>query len=244
MNDSSKTVVWFDLDDTLWDFKNNSHDALAEVYDHFNLNRFWADVDSWRESYHLVNDRLWKELAEGNVSMPKLRWDRFHTPLIEAGADEDEANMISEKADKYYLERLGVRGKVVDGAIELLTELKSKGYRIGIISNGFTDVQYNKMKSSGIDRFIDYVVLSEDVGVSKPNTAIFRYAQKFAGVPASNCIMIGDNESTDITGAIKSMWKKAIWYNPRHAEPQQNLTTSKEHHTQVEIVDSLSKIVI
>lgn len=244
MSKNSDSVVWFDLDDTLWDFTANSHDALEEVYHHFNLERFWADVDAWRESYHKVNDRLWKEFAEGIVNMNRLRWDRFYIPLKEAGASDLQAEEITSEADGYYLNRLGIRGKLVEGARELLAEIKSRGFRIGIISNGFTDVQYNKIRAANIESYIDYVVLSEDVGVSKPNTAIFRYAQKVAEVKACNCIMIGDNESTDIAGAVKALWPRVIWYNPAHHKPQHNLVLNPGKFTTIEIVDKLSDIHI
>ena len=235
-------VVWFDLDDTLWDFRHNSHEALAEVYDHFGLDRFWFDVDAWRDSYHEVNDALWVRLAEGAVEMQKLRWDRFFVPLIRAGATEEEASEIASKADTFYLARLGMRDRTMPGARETVEKLKKRGFRIGVLSNGFRDVQYNKLRSAGFEPLIDYVVLSEDADASKPHTKIFRYAQKIARVKAEHCIMIGDNEHTDIIGAIKALWPMVIWYNPGHRAPDYQLVTDPPPHTSIEIIDNLCEI--
>lgn len=51
--------VWFDLDDTIWNFTDNSLEALAQLYEAEHLNRWWADVDSWRDNYHHHNTMLW-----------------------------------------------------------------------------------------------------------------------------------------------------------------------------------------
>ncbi|MBO5053514.1 MAG: YjjG family noncanonical pyrimidine nucleotidase [Muribaculaceae bacterium] len=205
-------MVWLDLDDTLYDFKLNSHEALAEIYDTFHLDRYWADVDSWRDDYHKVNNRLWELYAPGLISRDYLRTERFCQPLTNVGVSTEEALAMSGALDEAYLASLGRRSATVPGAIELLSRLKKAGYRLGVLSNGFKEVQYGKMTSAGIIPYIDVVVLSDEIDVNKPNPRIYRYAEHKAGVSPDECIMIGDNPDTDIRGAVDAGWR-AIYFN-------------------------------
>lgn len=105
------------------------------------------------------------------------------------------------------------KGAIVEGATEILDYLKSK-YRLHILSNGFTEMQYTKMESAGLSLgYFDNVILSDKVGVNKPHPDIFRYAVEKTSARPNEIIMIGDNILTDIRGAYDSNIDQ-IWYNP------------------------------
>ena len=87
-------------------------------------------------------------------------------------------------------------------AREVLEYLRPR-YRMYILSNGFTELQSRKMHSAGIESYFDGVILSEDIGVNKPNPEIFYHALRVAGVGASEALMIGDNLEVDIAGASR-----------------------------------------
>jgi putative hydrolase of the HAD superfamily len=204
--------VWVDLDDTLWDFRANSLVALAQVYDEKELGRYFSSCQQWIDSYHVVNDMLWAQYSTGEIVQDYLRMERFRRPLSEAGCADAEARRLSTEMDPLYLGILGTLKGTVDGAIELLEWLHSSGYKVGILSNGFKEVQYAKISTSGLDKHIDAVVLSDEIGINKPDVRIFEYAAQKVGSEAAESVMIGDNVMTDIGGAISAGWK-AIWYN-------------------------------
>lgn len=206
--------VWFDLDDTLWDFATNSHHTLARVYDRARLNRFWPDVDSWRDAYHVVNHELWELYAHARIDSATLRTTRFARPLTQAGCPADEAEAMARELDPLYLHLLGQCSLTKPGAIELLAKMKDS-YNIGILSNGFADTQYAKLRSSGLGEYIDCVVLSDQIGINKPDVRIFEHALRTAGTTAALSTMVGDNPDTDIAGALNAGWH-AVWYNPEH----------------------------
>jgi putative hydrolase of the HAD superfamily len=205
--------VWIDLDDTLWNFRANSLIALRRVYDELHLDAYFSTCEQWIDDYHAVNDLLWTQYSAAQITQDYLRMERFRRPLANAGCDDAHARELSTQLDPLYLGHLGELPGVVDGTFELLNRLRNYGYRIGILSNGFREVQHAKLHTSGIDRYVDEVVLSDEIDINKPDVRIYRYAEQKVGSDAAHCVMIGDNPATDIGGALNAGWR-AVWYNP------------------------------
>ncbi|MED3646505.1 HAD-IA family hydrolase [Halalkalibacterium halodurans] len=89
----------------------------------------------------------------------------------------------------------------MEGSLELLSVCKLKNYRLGIITNGESLLQRIKLKKLGIERYFEVVVISEEVGISKPHGVIFRKAVDMLGVQVGHSISIGDHLYNDIYGA-------------------------------------------
>lgn len=205
--------VWLDLDDTLYDFQAASLIALGKVHADLNLGRFFRSVDEWIDIYHRHNSALWKLYNRAEITKEFLKMERFRRPLVEAGADDATARQLSLQLDPLYLDLLGRAGCTIPGAIELLQSLHSNGFKVGILSNGFTEVQHKKLHSSGIAPYVDCVVLSDEIGINKPDRRLFDYALQKAGTTASAALMIGDNPDTDIAGATAAGWRARL-FNP------------------------------
>lgn len=214
--DKSKIrVVWVDLDDTLIDFKANSRSALTRLWANHGFQRLWPTPQEWIEAYEHHNVPLWVDYSVGNISAATLRAERFRRPLSDAGMSDEEALSIFPDLDRDYLDNLAMEKQLVPGATELLHHLRQQGYTIGILSNGFADVQYRKIERAGLSPLIDLTVLSDDIGVTKPDIRLFQYAQGLTEWPdkPDAHLMIGDNPATDIGGALAAGWS-AIWFNP------------------------------
>lgn len=224
--------VWLDLDDTLQDFHANSHQALLRLYEAEQLHRWHSSAEAWVECYMRHNATLWEQYNVAAITKDQLRHQRFSLPLIESGCPSATADTLSPKLDITYLDFLAQGRIMIPGAVELLRHLKSKGYRIGILSNGFKEVQYRKIKTAEIERYIDCIVLSDDIGINKPDRRIYDHAlSKTGGIP-QRTIMIGDNPATDIDGAIRAGWH-AIHFNRDGASTP---------HPTATVVTSLQKI--
>lgn len=211
-NHSGRPRVWFDLDDTLWDFEKNSLTALTELYHRRGLESWWPTVSEWLDAYHAVNSALWQKYNRGEITAATLRRDRFLITLRDAGYDGEDIWELAESLDREYLHILSGLPDLVAGVAEGLPQL-STYYNIGILSNGFADTQHRKLRSGGIDRFVDITVLSDDIGVAKPDRRLFDHAASVAGEKGKP-LMVGDNPETDIAGALNAGWD-AIWFNPR-----------------------------
>lgn len=207
--------IWFDLDDTLYDFGRSSLIGLDYIYKEYDLRRHFPTADAWIDCYHRHNHALWDLYNAGKITQKALRRDRFVLPLTEAGFSDAEAEELAAELDGVYLERLGSTGLLVDGAREMLEQLRGRGYGIGLLSNGFTGVQHRKLESSGIAPLIDCVALSDEIGINKPDRRIYDYALQKAGASASESVMVGDNPETDIEGALRAGWRAAVLFDPQ-----------------------------
>ena len=204
--------VWVDLDDTLWDFSGNSLISLAKIYDMHDLHRFYPTMEQWRSRYLEVNHSLWARYNVGTISKDYLQHERFARPLIDCGMDEKAAYDYSEVLHTDYLRILGQCSALVPGARTLLEHIKARGLKIGVLSNGFKEVQFDKLRSGGVLDMIDCIVLSDEIDINKPDRRIFDYALQKAGTTVEHSIMIGDNPDTDIKGALNAGWR-AVFFN-------------------------------
>lgn len=214
------STVWIDLDDTLIDFTTNAHTSLVKMWrDEPVLQRLFASSEQWAELYEAHNMALWAQYNVGDITRDHLRLQRFLLPLTEAGMPQEEAEAIARRYDTLYLDYLAAEKALMPGAMDLLKFLRAKGVNVGCLSNGFKEVQFRKIRTAGLEPWIDIVVLSDDIGINKPDRRIFDYAmQRIGDTDPAHHLMIGDNPQTDIAGAIGAGWH-AVWYHPHRAFP-------------------------
>lgn len=200
--------IFFDLDDTLWAFSENSRDTFEEVYMKHNFDTYFDSFAHYYVLYQKRNLELWEEYAEGKVTKDELNELRFFYPLQIVGVDDLN---LSRQFSKDFFAIVPTKEKLMPYAKEILEYLKPK-YNLYIISNGFRELQANKMKSSGIDGYFKKIVLSEDIGVMKPYPEIFHFALSATQSELRESIMIGDNWKADIMGA-KGVGMDQVFYN-------------------------------
>lgn len=209
-----KPFVWFDLDDTIWDMSGNScislrilFDTDAAVQQAFGQ----AGLQEWLDVYHAYNADLWRKYEAESIDRATLRLERFALPLQHGGLSREQAVEAARRLDGDYLRYLGDCPGTVAGAHRAVQAVKAAGIPVGIVSNGFREVQYRKLVSGGFEGWFHPVVLSDDTGVNKPQPAFFRAAEARAGVRPEQCVIVGDNPRSDILGALRAGWARAYW---------------------------------
>lgn len=159
--------------------------------------------------YEEINLAYWKLFREEKITKEALRrgrlFDTFSNLKREISPENIDLLAIS------YIENLSENNFLFDGAIEILEYLQTK-YKLHIITNGFDEVQYKKMRNSKIDGFFNTITNSEMVGVKKPNPKIFHYALEKANSLPHQSVMIGDNMEADIEGA-KNVGMQTVYFN-------------------------------
>jgi putative hydrolase of the HAD superfamily len=189
--------VFFDLDDTVWNFHGNALLSLSDIFDLHKLNRYFTDFEEFFSIYYAKNTELWELYGKGTVTQEFLMVERFRYSLSQMGVNDER---LSAQIAEQYLNILPTKKQLMPNAVETLEYLSAK-YPLTLVSNGFTKVQYQKLRSSDIEHFFTHIVLSENAGALKPDPRIFQYALTLNNALPSEAVMIGDSLESDIWGA-------------------------------------------
>ncbi len=212
--------IFFDLDNTLWDFDRSSILAFDKIYDIFGLIDYGIPSAShFHHTYFEHNNRLWEQYRQGKIDKEFLKNERFRLPLEDYGIyDEKLAHDLGESYTDYAARLVSL----VPNSLEILNHLKEKGYNIHLITNGFLEVQDIKMKASGLDKLIDKSFISEEVGFKKPDHRIFYHAMETVGGTVENSVMVGDDLAVDIIPA-KEIGMFHIYFNRKKISHDEKL---------------------
>jgi len=211
--------VFFDLDHTIWDFEKNSQEALVEIFELHNDVLQEVDYHLFYPKYKAINEEYWDRYRKNEVTKEVLRVGRFQDAFNEFG-HSFEYHFLDQFA-KDYLARSPFKTNLFADAHQVLTYLKNK-YKLHIITNGFKDVQYIKLRESKLSDYFDVIVCSDEIGVKKPNPAIFKFAMEKANAKPEESIMIVACPDADVRGAL-AVDMKAIWFSAEMKENKRNL---------------------
>jgi YjjG family noncanonical pyrimidine nucleotidase len=196
--------VFFDADGTLFDYDAAEAAALEGGFEVRGL----PYETSIGPLYSTINAAIWREFELGEISQAELKTERFDRLFEAVGLTEDSAAF-----SRSYLEILAAQTTLLDGAEELLRDLEGRVEML-LITNGLAEVQQPRFSASTIHRFFSEIVISGEIGLAKPDPAIFAFALEKIGRPArERVLMIGDSLGSDILGGANS-GVDTCWYNP------------------------------
>ncbi|MGG4341711.1 HAD family hydrolase [Paenibacillus lautus] len=180
-------AVIFDLDNTLLNRMKTFHNFTISFVEHYfghlsNTEEIIDRIIELDQDGYKDKNELFIELLE------ELTWN--------------EKPMLNELLD-YYSKHYVSNACLMEGAIEVIERVRNS-YKIGLITNGKTLIQYGKMDKLGIRGYFDFILVSEEVGVKKPNARIFEMALERLNLPADQCVYVGDHPVKDIEGAGKA----------------------------------------
>lgn len=217
--------IFFDLDHTIWDFDRNAQETLLELYESYKLNELGlSSAENFITTYTVNNHQLWAQYHLGKITKQALREERFKKTFLELGI---KLELIPTQFEEDYVAMGPTKTNLFESAEKVLTYLQKK-YHLHIISNGFKDAVLTKMRVSNLNPYFKNVVISEDVGVNKPDKAIFEHALNLAQAQKKESIMIGDSLEADVYGA-QNFGIKAIFFNPLKAQKPDDVQQQIHH---------------
>lgn len=183
--------ILFDADETLFHF--DAFSGLQRMFSKFGVDFTQEDFSH----YQSVNQPLWIDYQEGRISALELQQTRFQSWA-------EKLSLSTAFINEAFLDAMAEICHLLPGADELILALKGQ-VKMGIITNGFTALQSRRLERTGLKDVFHPVVISEQVGVAKPDVAIFDYAFERMGTPDKNTVlMVGDNVNSDILGGINA----------------------------------------
>ncbi|GAB2027848.1 HAD family hydrolase [Lactovum odontotermitis] len=208
-----KAVV-FDMDDTIFYPQIPFGEALNEVFPEY--------IDDLSEAYRLfrkISDKEFQSVLEGSRDIPTFHRERIKKMMTVYGYGRDK--MTDRQADAFQQSYLYQQGniQILDGIKAAFEYLKEKGIRQGLLTNGPTEYQRKKIDCLKLKEYIcaEDIIISQEVGFSKPSPEIFRLMERKLGLSANELIYVGDNYENDILGGANCGWK-TVWINHKKSD--------------------------
>lgn len=202
--------VFLDIDDTLLDFGRAEAQAIKTTFERIGIPATPEVIKRYSE----INSRQWGLLEKGVLTREQVLVSRFDILFEELGIK----NVPSEMAQASYEYLLGIGHYFVDGAPEMLEELRDK-YELYVVSNGTASVQDRRIKSAGIAPYFKRIFISERIGADKPSKEFFDAVfSEIDGFDRARAIIVGDRLTSDILGGINA-GVRTCWFNP-NAQPR------------------------
>lgn len=199
-------ILLWDVDQTLLDFGKSQQDALGRSFE-----KYGRTMESETLAlYAAINDAYWKRHERGEVSKQELLTGRFATLFSQMGTSD----IPVEEFAAFYQKALGEVYYFRDDSYRLCQELKKEGIRQYAVTNGVSSTQRNKLHLSGLDKILDDVFISEEIGEPKPNPLYFKKCfRKIPEFSPKKALLVGDSLSSDIQGG-NNAGVYCCWYNP------------------------------
>lgn len=197
-------TVLLDLDHTLLDSDASEVAAFAETVASIGL----APEEELFACYRTINHALWQAVERGEITPVELRLTRFEQFVAAIGVDADPEAMATA-----FTDGLGNNGELYPGA-RVLLETLAEYHVLGLVTNGLIEVQRARIERLELEPYFTSVIISAEVGTSKPGTEIFDFV--FSDLPNAEreaTLMVGDSLTSDIQGGVNA-GIDTCWYNP------------------------------
>jgi len=225
-------AVIFDLDGTLCEYRIAPYEAfysaleasgsagmLASHPDIFNSENFKSQIKSvWDESTERAKQ------GEVNLFPYGASTEGVRRLLVQAGV-EDEAELANHQQS--YLKRMVEHLHFLDGAERVIHQLK-ENYKVGLITNGPSELQWGKINHLNIKNWFDGIIVSDDLGIRKPDPRIYETLLAELNVSANEAAYVGDTLQYDMLGAhnagLTSVWvNQHKTYDPAFPKPDHEI---------------------
>lgn len=219
-------MIFFDLDDTILNTKTTNLLIFERAQMDLHID---MDADEFRGRVRTaLRSRMIRHMDfqyNETIGIDPLDYLLMEEPyeeerleLFKNGVYADVKDILGETSKEEFfaafLKRRFDYTEGIDGMLELIKDLKAAGHKLGIITDGISEVQHRKAQTLGLDTLVDHVFASGDFGYGKPDTKFFFGAMKKACVRPEDSIMIGNNIDSDVFGALAS-GMKAIYFGPK-----------------------------
>jgi len=189
-------AVLFDLDGTLYD-----RDALAEILFEQQYRAFAAELRG------VSRERFLRDVHEMDEHGHGAKEQGYVRVVREWQLDESLAARLFDHFFTTYTSLCDPS----ETCASTLRELRARGLKLGVITNGPSTLQRRKLAALALDRSFDTILVSGEEGVHKPDAEIFRRALRRLEVAAHEAMFVGDHPVADVEGAhragLLAVWK-------------------------------------
>lgn len=220
------SVLLFDVDDTLLDYNKSQADSLKRA-----LNSYGIESNSEIDNiYNRINLEYWKKLENKEITASEVRYRRFFDFVNECKLKVNHIDLCNK-----YLDCFRETTFLIDGALEVLKSL-SGDFKVYAVSNGYSEVQVNRLIQSGLDSLIIKSFFADQIGHYKPSVSFFDHVFDDINADKSKSIIIGDSITADIIGGI-IYGIKTCWFNKENKERDTNINIDYDINSLYDIIE-------
>lgn len=218
-----KAVV-FDLDHTLFDRHGTLKSLVPRLREDFSVNSNMTDGEI---------GEIW---CRADDSLVYSGWEYILENLCEKGVFT-KAPSFPDYRD-FLFRNFAVTAVPFPETIPMLRELRSRGLKTGLITNGEHNLQYAKIGLLGLGSYFDEIIATGDYGIHKPDRGIFDIMCEKMGLKPEEMVYVGDNPVNDIMGARNAGWK-TVWMKSTGYWDDSIAPADREVNTVNEVIDAI-----
>lgn len=229
-------AIIFDISDTLMSYSPN----YAELY-YDRMRKIGINISE--KTSQEIGKELYKKQGErscedqNNVKIfSRIEYQKFIDHVAISYLDVPNRNIKSMQKELEKIEPPIQIMKVIDGVFGMLDKLKKQGYKLSIVSNHFTRL-LGILKECGLADYFSPIIISEIVGIEKPDKRIIELALKELKLPATSCLYVGD-QPLDILCA-KSINVDVAWIAASDSVIPENIHYKEDYRIE-SVVDIFS----
>jgi putative hydrolase of the HAD superfamily len=201
--------ILFDLDDTLVAFDAVTDQSWKEVCLEYSTAKPGMDPEALLAAIKKENDWYWSDPERhriGRNNLPVARRNVLREAFRALDLPETDADAMAERYSTVRLDNM----YVLPGAQSTLDFLRSKGFRLGLLTNGDGETQRYKIERFDLAKYFETILVEGELGYGKPDMRIYRLALSALGLEPEDTCMIGDNLNWDVE-APQNLGIRAIW---------------------------------
>ena len=200
-------AVLLDFDDTLTDHARVELEAWERVAELIAARVPDVDRMRLRARYEEAFERHYRAMLDGLVDFPEYRRRRLAEALAPWHDLDEELFAAYTEAKNATIDR----ASLFPDALGTIARLRGAGLRVGVLTNGPSAIQRRKLRSTGVEPLVDAVLVSEEIGVAKPDVRAFEIAAAALGAAPDRTAMVGDSLHNDVLGALAAGFARVVW---------------------------------
>ncbi|XP_054010615.1 N-acylneuraminate-9-phosphatase [Hylaeus anthracinus] len=197
------SAVFFDLDNTLIETRKGDNQTCRKLADE--LTQEYGIPEDVSVKLTATYLKLFRKCPDNVI----YTLDVWRTTLWSKALGEKYSYLAKRIYERWLYLRYYYLALSSD-VISMIRQLRKK-YLLGLITNGPSNAQWEKIRKLSLEQYFDIILVSGDLPWEKPHREIFRRACRFLNVKSEKCIMVGDKLETDILGGIEAGLGGTVW---------------------------------
>lgn len=219
-------AIFFDLDDTIILFLTSTKTVWENAVKRYLPELGGAGEEAVYKAIRAAADWYWADPERHRRGRLDLRKARREIGELAFTSLNRKDFTLAHKIADFYSDERDSSGTLAPGAIATLENLRARGIKLALITNGASDMQRQKIDQFGLGKYFENILIEGEFACGKPDERVFRYTMDKLGVKPSAAWMVGDNPKFDIAPCT-TLGIYTVWVNGQSDKPLDGVKPDK-----------------